>query len=95
MAKLFVQIRPRPVGSFSHIPDGQSSGIIVDTDLTETVTFLLPDVSAGVQPVVLYNQHGTSEVASVVVLGVSIDTDVPGDSDTDPVPADTDPAPTP
>lgn len=49
----------------------------------QQVTFLLPDVAAGAQPVVLYNEHGTSGAASVTVLGASSDTDAPTDTDTD------------
>ena len=47
----------------------------------QTVLFLVPDVTPGIQPVVLYNQHGTSDVASLTVLGASPDTDAPSDTD--------------
>ena len=66
--------------------DCLSCGACADCDAVcatcvQTVVFLVPDVTPGVQPVVMYNQHGTSEVASVEVLGASTDTDTPADTD--------------
>ena len=66
--------------------DCLSCGACADCDAVcatcvQTAVFLVPDVTPGVQPVVLYNQHGTSEVASVEVLGTSTDTDTPADTD--------------